>query len=172
MNKKIIAALAFTLVLASCGTKPIDPNDKVLEIKEYTQVMKNGKVLVDPVHGTEQKFWYGAILGTGDTNANGVGYIHLFEDGTSVLTANLNILPRTDKKVFVVWLSDADGKNVVKVGELRSIVGDARHSVKFETESKVTGTPKVFVTVEVSENVKSPSATVAEGILKEPTETK
>lgn len=160
------------LVLAACGkgsgTVSVDTNEKQIGSEVVKMVMKSGKTLVDPVHGKEVAFWYGAVSGVEGTPANGVAYTHKFEDGTYVHTLNLNIKPTEERgKVFVSWLMSTDStKPAVKVGELSSVLGDARHAVKYETKADLTTYTKVVVTLESTVNPTKPGKHVAEGDVK------
>ena len=161
MNKRLLAPALFCLLFAACST-PV-PQDDVLEVKAYNQIMKSGTDVPDPVHGKEVKFYYGAVAGTDGTNANGIAYVHMYDDGTSVVTVNLNIaLP--DSGNYVAYLQDSSGEKIVTVGKLQSIVGDVRHTVKGETKEDVTKT----LTVQVRLESRAKKMLVAEGTLKEP----
>lgn len=157
-----ITLLFLSVAVSACGKQP-DPDGEILEVKEYTTVMKNGKVLVDPVHGKEVKFWYGAV---GSEKSNGVAYIHVFEDGTSVVTANVNILIADEGTHYQVYLKSADGKKQIDVGELQSIIGDARHSVRFETTEDLSSMLNMEVRHE--KGLLAGSEVVGTGTLKEP----
>ncbi len=162
MKKLLLAPVLFCFLLAACGSTPA-PEDKVLEVKTYNQIMKSGKDVPDPVHGKEVKFYYGAVAGTEGTNANGIAYIHMYEDGTSVVTVNLNIaLPESGN--YFAYLQDSSGDKAVTIGALKSIVGDVRHTVKGETKEDVTKT----LMVQVRHETREKKTLVAEGMLKEP----
>jgi hypothetical protein len=166
MRSRAIALLlpaVFGLVLAACGAP--EETDKPLAIESYTKVMKTGKKLVDPVHGEETGFWYGAV---GGEKSNGVAYIYTFQDGASVVTLNLNVLPAEKGTRYHAYLLSDDGKKEVDLGELRSIIGDARHSLKFETTESIEG--MLRVEVKLLKGLLSGSETVALGTLKVPAE--
>jgi len=130
--------------------------------------MKSGAEFSDPVHGKGVSFYYGAVSGAGETNANGIAYIHLFEDGASAVTINLNIeLPPSGTK-YVAYVQDSTGSSSVKVGEMKSIVGDVRHSVKLETSENVAKN----LSVKVLREGRGESVLVAEGTMKVPAATK
>lgn len=165
MKKSFFALAALTLVLTSCGAKTVQVGEdegEILEQKEYKVTINNGKQLVDPVHGKEESLWYGAVLGVNETNANGIAYVHRFEDGTSILTVNLNILQAGAGESFSVALKNAAGAEM-DGGVLASIVGDARHSAKFETTENVEG----FTTVAIYKHASGQKQLVAEGTVKE-----
>lgn len=155
--------LAFTLI--SCGQASIpQKNDDgdVLAVKEYTTI-QGTKNLVDPIHGKRTGFWYGAMSGVDGTNANGVAYLHVFEDDFSNASVNLNIALAEGGDKYIVRLVDAQGETV-DMGTLSPIVGDARHSAKIDTDKNLSA----YLTVRVY-LVKSGAETlVAAGNLKQP----
>lgn len=166
-RSSLILVLVVALSLSACS-KPISRDDgDVLEVREFNTVMQTEKDLIDPVHGRQTAVWYGALNGVGGTNANGVGFVHMFEDGVSVMTVNLNVLPAKKDSHFVAVLSDQAGTKKITIGEVSSIIGDARHSAKFQTDADVTGMSVLNVySVLQSESVEY-GTLVASGTLKE-----
>ena len=153
------------LLLTACSQTNVGHRDAddVLEVKGYNTVMKTGKVLIDPVHGKETFMSYGAMTGIDATKANGVVYLHHFEDGVSVITANVNILPAPEGSSFVATIVNTREKKEIPGGTLSSIIGDARHSSKFESREDPALLKEVRVYL-----VKGSSRTlVAQGELKE-----
>ncbi len=162
MKKLLFAPVVFCLVLTACGSP--SEEDQILQVQEYSKIMQTGKDLVDPVHGKEVKFYYGAVSGANGTNANGLAYVHVFEDGTSIVTVNLNIELSRRGTRYVAYLNNSTGDLPVKIGELKSIVGDVRHTMKNETQKSVSET----LTVNVLREGKGESILVAQGTIKEP----
>ncbi len=151
-------------ILAACGRAPAKPVDKAQQIQDYTTVSKTGTGTVDPVHGAETGFWYGALAGTNGTNANGVSFVRVYSDGATAVTVNLNILPAPQGKHYQAYLTDGAGSGV-DIGELRSIVGDARHSLTFETKDDTTTMKTVIIRLDDRD--------IAQGTMKAPsTETR
>lgn len=162
MKKLLLIPALLCFTLSACGTP--SEQDKVLEVQTYTQIMKTGEDFSDPVHGKGVSFFYGAVSGTEGINANGIAYIHVFEDGASTITVNLNIeLPPSGKK-YVAYVQDTSGSSTIKVGEMRSIVGDVRHSVKLETNENASKNLSVKVRLEG----RGSNDLVAEGTMKVP----
>jgi len=160
-----VIVLVLSVSLSACSKQQpvIDPDGDILEVKEYKTLMKTGKVLVDPVHGEEVAFWYGTV---GSDKSNGVGYIHKFQDGTAVVAVNLNVLLAEKGTHYEVYLKSADGKQEIDIGELTSIIGDARHSVRLETSEDVSS--MLHVEVRHIKGILGESEIVGEGVLKEP----
>ncbi len=157
----LILPVLACLLFVACKTAK--PPDEVLETKTFNQIMKSGKDVEDPVHGKQVKFYYGAVSGSDGTQANGIAYIHLYENGTSTVTVNLNIaLPENGH--YVAYILDSSGKQEIEIGALQSIFGDVRHSVKNETTEDITKT----LLVQVRRESRGTSTVVAEGTLKEP----
>lgn len=169
MRRLILTTLSFSFIVSlSACSKPIarDESD-ILEVKQFNTVMQTEKDLIDPVHGKQTAVWYGALNGVGETKANGVGFIHTFADGVSVITVNLNILPLKKGSHFVAVLALPDGTKTVDIGEITSIIGDARHSGKSETDANITGMTMINVySVLQSESIEYGDL-VATGTLKE-----
>ena len=135
-KQSLFAPIILSLLLVACtqATLPSNPDDAV-KIQEYNNplVRKSGEAPTHPAHGKEAALWYGAVEGAGCTNANGVAFMQRFEDGSYVITVNRNILQAPEGKHYEALLQNADGSDVLTLGELRSIVGDTRHSVKLDT---------------------------------------
>ena len=163
MKKLFFLSTLCCLALVSCAG--LSSEDKILEVKSYGQIMKTGKDTPDPIHGKEVGFYYGAVSGTTEgRNANGIGYIHVYEDGTSVITVNLNIeLPTSG--TYKAYLGNNSDNTSILIGELESIVGDVRHTIKSKTRENVGETLVVKVLLEE----RGKSTLVAEGVLKQPT---
>lgn len=146
MRTSFLSVLCLSLLLSACGspdTVKVE-DDTILEVQKYNQVMKTGEELIDPVHGKQARFAYGALSGTNGISANGVAYLHTFEDGNSTLTVNLNILV-APKGNYTVQLKNAANAQVMNVGTLASILGDARHSMQFTTNLDVSAYNQVLV---------------------------
>lgn len=152
MKSKIALVLSVVACLSLTACKE-SPN-----LNNYGKVTNVGSV--DKVHGTQTKFSYGAFEGVGGVNANGVGYIRTYEDGVSIVTLNVNIAPAEKGKSFEVTLLMSEGSKKVELGELRSIVGDVRHTLTFETKQSLQGFDQVDVMLD--------ETVVARGSLKEP----
>lgn len=161
-------ALLLTLALTACGSKTtITPDKSASEkIQEYNRITNKNNAL-NPAHGKMTHLWYGAMAGVGDTSANGVGFLRQFEDKAFTGVINLNILPRTDGKKLMVWMTRENGADAVLVGELTSIVGDARHSMAFDVTDDLSGHTNVLVTLETSTKPVNPGTVAATGTLKE-----
>ena len=165
--KKFLLPVFIAFLLVSCGKShdiTVD-SGKPLEVQSFNAVMGT-KNLVDPVHGKETRFAYGAVSGVNGTKANGVAFLHTFADGTSVLTVNVNILPAPAGHTFVAWATDDAGSSYVSAGELRSVLSDARHAAVLETKQDVSHLAKVVVTLESSVRPDRAGVHQAEGTLK------
>ncbi len=166
--KKIFPLLLLTAALLSaCGkeaTLTVDPG-KVVDIQEYNKVAKYGDK-PDPVHGKEVYFAYGAMAGVNDTKANGVAYLSKFADEAVSMTVNLNIEQAPKGKKLLVWTADLSGGSALYRGSLTSIVGDTRHSLRFETTGDISMLLNVIITQEPDGSAHDqPGAAVAAGTL-------
>jgi hypothetical protein len=111
--------LTLSVLVSACGAPAPVHNDR--------------ENVVDPEHGKEVVFLYGAVEGVTGTNANGVAFLRVFEDGVSRATVNVNIAPPETGKRYSVNLSDS-ANLLVECGELRSVFGDVRHAVECDIE--------------------------------------
>jgi hypothetical protein len=162
------ALLFVTLSLAACGSQPVVTPDKTASqrIVEYNSITGKQNE-TSPSHGAQTRFWYGAMVGVNDIPANGVGVLRQYADKTFAGQINLNVLPRKDDKHLVVWMAKSGGTDPVRVGELTSIIGDARHALSFETTEDLSERTAVLVTLETIAEPPSPGPHAAEGMLKE-----
>jgi hypothetical protein len=163
----VALSLALALTLSACS-KPISRDEgDILEVKKFNTVMQTEKDLIDPVHGKQTAIWYGAMNGVGETNANGAGFVHRFEDGASTITLNLNVLEAPKDYRYVGVLTTPDGSRSVDIGEISSIIGDARHSGRVETVVDVTGMTLINVYSVKGSQKASAGTLIATGTLKE-----
>ncbi len=173
-SRNIMLFIGFAVALTACTGKTdtvnVGDNSKdgeVLETQQFTTVMKNGNMLVDPDHGTEAGFWYGAVGGIDGVNANGVTFLYKFEDGYFKGTININIHKLTEGETYVAWLAkDEQGTGARPLGLVKNLVGDVRHSIQYETKDDVSGYGYVVVSEETASAPKTPTKIVATGFLK------
>lgn len=125
----LLALCAFVLTLAACNP-PVDP------LKDYGTLKQTGKDFVDPEHGKQAGIWYGAVEGAGATPANGIVFARVFENGTIMITANVNIALAVAPDDYVAELTDDTRTQALSMGSLDSIIGDARHVAKLEITSQ------------------------------------
>ncbi len=167
MFSRSLAIASLSLVILATGCK----KDEEVEIGEQigsqtVQQIMPGKQVVDPVHGKQVSFQYGAMGGVEGVNANGVGYYHTFEDDFYVMTMNLNIFQPGAGKRYVAWVAKNDGSNPQRAGVLSNPFGDVRHAVKFETKVDSGDDVLLFVTEESKDDPATPGKRVAEGTMK------
>ncbi len=126
------------------------------KVADYNKVTGNKP---SPVHGEEVLMRYGALEGVGETNANGVGFARKYEDGVWVVTVNLNIAIAPQGKEYTAYLRDSGGERF-EIGQLRSLVGDARHSASADIAKNMDDADMVEVFLE--------DLLVANGTLRSP----
>ena len=124
--------------------------------------MPKGGEVVDEKRGKELWLAVGAMSGINTHPANGVAQAHYFEDGTYLHTMQLNIELPTDGFFYEGWLI-AENKKPVSIGHLRSIVGDVRHQLEFESDQDLREYTGVLVTLESDDGNPAPAEHVAEG---------
>ena len=174
-SHRTLALLSCTLLLlAACGKaqdtvtveNPSTETGEILQTDKVEVVMNNGKAITDPIHGKEKGFWYGAIGGVGDVVSSGVGYTYAFEDGSYLHTLNLNIKVLPKGEYYVAWLTEAGNKNPVKIGDMASLFGDARHTVRLDTKTDLGARTHMLVTKETTKDPSQPGTVVSEGDVK------
>lgn len=167
--KRFVMIIAFPLLLAGCFGKRERVSvgeEKTIGVQEVQVAMPvNGK-LVDPLHGEETWFAYGAITGKEGTPANGVIQAFFFGDGTFLYTMQINIEPAQDGSFYEAWLLNGAGDRV-SAGHLGNHFGDARHQLRFEESRDLRDHATVLVTLEKDDGNPEPGEAVAEGVLKE-----
>lgn len=163
----LILTCAGLLILSSCRKEAvkIDSGGEVIGGESFTQIMP-GQNVKDEVHGKEIGFAYGAIEGVNGSLANGVAYLHQFEDRAFIGSATVNIKVPSDGSVYVAWFTKSDEGAPVKIGTLSNPFGDVRHGVKLDTKSDLTGYDKILITNEREKDVSVPGEAVAGGTLK------
>lgn len=151
------------LLLAACTSSGKDT--AVIGREQYTRVMVQGGQVVDPVHGKEIWLATGPLAGAEGVNANGIGIGHVFEDGASLFTVNLNILPPPAESHYVAWLTD--GTQELKLGTLQSPTADARHQVSFTSDQDLRAFRTLLVSLETGDSAVRLGTLQATGDLKE-----
>ncbi|MDA1208423.1 MAG: anti-sigma factor [bacterium] len=163
--KKIFRALAFVLLLSACGdTVDVEVGfNGVDNVEVIRKPMPTGGKVADLKHGQEEWFAIGSLTGVEAAIANGVAQVHVYADGASLHTAQLNIKRPEDGYFYEGWIiKDGD---VISTGHAKSRFGDVRHFIQFETDKNLTGYTKVVITLEPDDGDPAPAGHVAEGVL-------
>ena len=154
-----------TLLLVSCGKQTVRRDvtigNEVLQVS-----MPVGKKVVHPVHGKELWFAVGPLKGEGKTNANGVAQSHVFADGTTVATVNLNIQPAPKGFRFVAWLRKPGALERVRLDTMMNPLHDVRHLVTVEVAKDLRAYTDVLVTLERTSGPDESDPVQATGVLK------
>lgn len=168
MKKLAIVAFCF-LALAGCGKKGVDVGEKTGTGSPATfrYNMPSGGVIVDEQKGKETFFAYGAIAGRKETPTNGFAKTHRFENGQFLHTLQVNIALPKDGTFYEGWVENSKTGENISTGHLKSMLGDTRHTLSFETEKDLTAFTKVTITLEKDDGNSAPGTVVAEGTLKE-----
>lgn len=157
------------LLLSGCFQKPADDSAVKIEGGD-SQVVTFQTVgdLEDKDHGKQVYFGYGAMNGVGQTKANGVGSLMVFEDGTSAAGLQLNIEMAPEGQFYEAWLAKpgSDAGSWISIGHVRSALGDVRHALKSQQKQDLRDYTLLKVTLEKDDGSPSPSKVVSEGTLK------
>ena len=164
--KRILSLLAFTLLLTACGDKvTVDSGfNGVDNVEVIRKAMPTGGKVADLVHGEEVWFAIGSLTGVEGTIANGVAQTHVYEDGASLHTVQLNIERPEEGFFYEGWIIKGD--DVLSTGHAKSRFGDVRHFIQFQTDKDLTDYYEIVITLEPDDGNPAPAAHVAEGVLK------
>ena len=167
--ERILLSLSCLFLLVACRKEPVrisPEEDAPIGNQVIPQVLPGQGPVDAPGHGKELWFAIGAMTGVPGVNANGVTQGHYLEDGTSIVTIQLNVEQAPDGSFYEAWLVPASGQ-LKSIGHLRTPFGDVRHSLKFIEETDIRGFVAVRVTQEQDDGNSAASPPVAEGLLKE-----
>lgn len=164
-----LAALLVLLLLMSCSSKGRVRRETTIGTETYEVVMPTSRNIVHPEHGKEEWFAVGALSGEGDVKANGVAQSHVFTDGTTIATVNLNIQPAAKEFQYVVWLERDGGQDRVKLETLQNPFGDVRHVITGTVKNDLRDHTEVVVRLEPISGSAGNGPIQATGTLKERT---
>lgn len=163
-NFRIRIATGIVLGLLFIGCSTSEKKDTAAELQKYSSVSQKGADEVDPAHGEQTGFWYGAI---GSEKSNGVAYVRSYVDGVSVITVNLNVLVAEKGSHYEAFLMANDGaKKEIDLGEISSIIGDVRHSGNFVVTTNIDGMRAIEVRLQ--KGARGGTEVVATGTVKAP----
>ncbi len=166
---RYLTAILLPLLFISCS-KPdsVKLANQSIGDEAYQYYMPGEKGIVHPKHGKEIWFAYGAMQGTEDTPANGVVQGYVYEDGTNVITMQLNVMPAREGSFYEAWLIGQDDTEPIPAGHLKNHFGDARHQLQFKTDKDIKEFKLVHVTLELDDgNPQMSQGLVAEGTLRQ-----
>lgn len=164
----IAIGLCCFLLLASCAKQRVRVRREATIGNEILQVtMPAGKEVIHPVHGKEQWFGLGAMGGNGKVNANGVVQSHVFADGATIVTVNLNIQPAPKGSRFVAWLAKTGSKERVRLDVLQNPLNDVRHVITTEIAKDLRAYTDVLVTLERQSGPNETDPVQSKGLLKQ-----
>ncbi len=162
----VVIGLCCVLFLASCTKQRVRREATIgNEILQVT--MPAGKEVIHPEHGKEVWFGLGAMGGNEKVKANGVAQSHVFADGTTIVTVNLNIHPAPKGSKFVAWLAKTGSKERVRLDILQNPLNDVRHVTTAEIAKDLRAYTDVLVTLEDQSGPHDTDPVQSKGLLKE-----
>ncbi len=167
MNSRriLFTAVLGLLVLAACSKgrvrQEVTIGNEVMQV-----VMPTGKDVIHPKYGKEEWFAVGAMKGEGETKANGVAQSHVFADGTTVATVNVNIHEAPKGSHFVAWLQKPGATERIRLDILQNPMKDVRHLITVDIDKDLSGYTSVLVTREAAGGPMETDPVVATGVLK------
>ncbi len=165
--KKLLILIA-PLILLSCGKDDsIAVEDPPIGEEAFRYVMPGKGKIVHLDHGKEKWFAYGAMNSASEVPANGVVQGHMYEDGTSEITVQLNINTADDGSFYEAWITTEDEAALIPIGHLVNHFGDTRHQVLFSDEMDIRNLNIVHITLEQDDgNPAYSGVKLAEGVMR------
>ncbi len=166
--KRLHLVLIFTLVfvlLSACSKQTVRTETTIG--KEVLDVRMPVGEVVHPQYGKEDWFGLGAMNGANKVNANGVAQSHVFANGTTVATVNLNIQPAGKNSQYVAWLQKPGTTERVRLDSLVNPLNDVRHVITVDIEKDLRAYTEVVVTLERSSGASDSDPVQATGTLKQ-----
>lgn len=154
------------LLLTACSSRGRVRREVTIGNEVMKVVMPTGKGVVHPTYGKEEWFAVGAIKGEGDTKANGVAQSHVFANGTTIATVNVNIHEAPSGYTFIAWLQKPGSQERIRLDALQNPLNDVRHLITAEVEKDLRGYTSVLVTKEGTGGPMETDPIVATGVLK------
>lgn len=168
--KRSISIVVFVLplLLAACGGNgdSVGVDTETGGVATFRYNMPSGGKIVDAQKGKETWFAYGAVAGTAQTPANGLAKAHLFEDNRFLHTLQVNLALPKNGSFYEGWLLDPKSGKRISTGHLKSLFGDVRHNLSFETAEDLRALSKVVITLEKDDGNSAPGLEVASAQLK------
>ena len=161
-----VAAIFGLLVLSACTTKSRVRQETTIGNEVMQVVMPAGKDVIHPQHGKEEWFAVGAMSGKDTTKANGVAQSHVFADGATIATVNLNIHEAPKGSHFVAWLEKPGVQKRVRLDILQNPFKDVRHVITADIDQDLRDYTSVVVTQEGAAGPMQTDPVVATGVLK------
>ena len=158
--------LCAVLGLAACQSKRVR-RESTIGTATYSVVMPTGQGLVHPQFGKETWFAVGALEPLAPAKANGVGEMHTFGKGVSIVTVQLNITAAPRGSHHVAWVGKPNSTERVRVGELMNPTGDVRHAASVTVEKDLRDYTEVSVTLEKASGASESDPLEAKGQLTE-----
>jgi len=163
----LIILLSTGLLLTACGKSAQSPEQTGTgSMATFRYNMPSGGKIVDAQKGDETWFAYGAIAGNADTPANGLAKSHRFDNGQYLHTLQVNIALPKDGFFYEGWLINPKTGERISTGHLKSIFGDVRHNLSFETSEDLRAYTGVVITLEKDDGNSAPGTEAATGTLK------
>lgn len=154
------------ILLASCSKGRVR-REITIGSESFQVMMPAGKEIVHPEHGKEEWFAIGAMSGENGAKANGVAQSHVFADGTTIATVNLNIQEARPGFQYTAWLQKSGSTERVRLDHLQNPLNDVRHVITTEVEKDLRKYTEVVVTLQRTAGPTENDPVQATGTLKE-----
>lgn len=164
---RLVILLFPLLIVTACSGRQRVRRDVPVGRETFEVMMPTGAEIAHPVHGKEVWFAVGAMSGEGKAKANGVAQSHVFADGTTIATVNLNIEPAPKGMKYVAWLGKPGSLERARLDALQNPLGDVRHVITGEVDRDLRTSIEVIVTLEGPGGPLESDPVVARGTLKE-----
>ncbi len=140
--------LVTSLLLISCAKKETVSIQRDVDRGgiELNVNAPNGGVVVDPVHGKEVWFGIGPVKGEQGVPVNGMVQIHEMEDGTSLVSMQVNIRPAPAGEEFHGWLVNGAGERI-DIGTLGLFAKGVQHRLSYDAKRELRAYSTVQITL-------------------------
>lgn len=164
ISKKLLLIGCAVLLLASCSRGRVR-RETVIGKELYQVAMPTGRDVVHPEYGKEEWFGIGPLSGEGKVKANGLAEMHVFEEGVTVVTFQLNIEAPPQGSSYVAWLLKPDGSDALRMDSLGSPFKDVRHFLTMPHNRDLRGFSAVQIRQERNAGPSEGDAVVAKGAI-------
>ena len=165
-TRRLLPIFLFSfLLMTACRGRQRVHTDTTIGKEVMQVVMPTGKGVVHPQHGKEEWFAIGPMKGEGDTKANGVAQAHVFADGATIVTVNLNI-HEPKAGYFVAWVQKPGSTERVLIDRMQNPLKDVRFAATADIAKDLRDYTTVIVTLQRSSSPQKDDPVVATGVLK------
>lgn len=145
---------------------PATGTGSVVGEEVYIRALPGEGPIQDVLHGRELWFAYGALGGVNGAKANGVATAHYLQDGTYVLSLQLNIQNPDEGEFYEAWLFPEGGGAAQSAGHLVQGERDGRQILTFRSAVDLRRNLRIVISRENDDGNPAMGQRVTEGDLR------